>query len=414
MEAAIMRVIGLDVHRTFGEIVYLEDGRCRSGGKVGLTVHELAEFGKRLCADDEVVLEATGNTAAIVHALTPHVAKVIIANPLQVRAIAHARVKTDKIDATVLAQLHASGFLPSVWMPDAETEALRRQVARRGQLVRHKTRLKNEVQSVLHAHLIPRCPFTDLFGKKCRAWLAEQPLPIDERCAVEQRLREIDRLSEDQQVIDRALAHANLHDPRVHRLLTISGVNVTVAISLIAAIGQIERFPSPQKLVSYFGLNPSVRQSGLAPARHGHITKIGRAQARGMLVEAAWAAAHTPGPLRAFFLRIRARRGMQVAAVAAARKLAIIAWHVLTKNEDYDWVRPALTQKKMRALELQSGFKSAQGSHRGRAYEYNLAAVRASECAASEQAERAYERFVGNFRPKGPRPKSMADLRGSA
>ena len=87
------------------------------GGKVGLTVHELAEFGKRLCADDEVVLEATGNTAAIVHALAPHVAKVIIANPLQVRAIAHARVKTDKIDATVLAQLHASGFLPSVWMP---------------------------------------------------------------------------------------------------------------------------------------------------------------------------------------------------------------------------------------------------------------------------------------------------------
>jgi len=160
MEAAIMRVIGLDVHRTFGEIVYLEDGQCRSGGKVGLTVHELAEFGKRLRADDEVVLEATGNTAAIVHALTPYVAKVIIANPLQVRAIAHARVKTDKIDATVLAQLHASGFLPSVWMPDADTEALRRQVARRGQLVRHKTRLKNEVQSVLHAHLIPRCPFT--------------------------------------------------------------------------------------------------------------------------------------------------------------------------------------------------------------------------------------------------------------
>ena len=133
-----------------------------------------------------------------------------------------------------------------------------------------------------------------------------------------------------------------------------------------------------------------------------------------MLVEAAWAAAHTPGPLRAFFLRIRARRGMQIAAVAAARKLAIITWHVLTKNEDYDWVRPALTQKKMRALELQSGFKPTPGSNRGRAYDYNLAAVRASECAASEQAERAYERFVGTFKPKGPRPKSMADLRGGA
>jgi hypothetical protein len=105
---------------------------------------------------------------------------------------------------------------------------------------------------------------------------------------------------------------------------------------------------------------------------------------------------------------------MQIAAVAAARKLAIIAWHVLTKNEDYDWVRPALTQKKMRALELQSGFKPTRGSNRGRAYDYNLAAMRASECAASEQAERAYEWFVGTFKPKGPRPKSMADLRDGA
>src|SRR5690606_11021788 len=152
--------------------------------------------------------------------------------------------------------------------------------------------------------------------------------------------------------------------------------NVTVAISLIAAIGEVGRFASAQKLLSYFGLNPSVRQSGLAPARHGHITKIGRAHARGMLVEAAWAATHTPGPLRAFFLRIRARHGMQIPAVAAARKLAIIAWHVLSKNEDYDWVRPALTQKKLRALELQSGFVPAPGSRRGRAYKYNLPTVR--------------------------------------
>lgn len=400
-----MRVIGLDVHRTFAEVVYLEDGRCRCGSRVELTAERLKAFAQGLSKADEVVLEATGNTAAIVRSLKPHVGRVVIANPLQVRAIAHARVKTDKIDAAVLAQLHASGFLPTVWMPDPETEALRRQVSRRTQLVRQRTRLKNEIHSVLHAHLIARCPFADLFGKKGRAWLAEQPLPLDERCGVEQRLRAIDRHGEDLAVIDRALAQATLDDPRLHRLLTISGVNVTVAISLLAAIGDIRRFASAQKLVSYFGLNPSVRQSGLAPARHGHITKIGRAHARGMLVEAAWAAAHTPGPLRAFFLRIRARRGMQIAAVAAARKLAIIAWHVLSKDEDYDWVRPALTQRKLRALELQSGLVSAKGSRRGRAYAYNLPAVRALECRSAEQAERAYERFVARWRPQG-RPKA--------
>ena len=393
-----MKVVGLDVHRTFAEVVFLEDGTCRAEGRIGLTIDELTAFGRQLSLEHDVVLEATGNTAAITRALKPYVRRVVIANPLQVRAIAHARVKTDKIDAAILAQLYASGFLPEVWMPDEETEALRRQVSRRTQLVRQRTRVKNEIHSVLHAHLIPRCPAADLFGKKGRAWLAQQPLPCDERCAVEQRLRELDRLSEDLTVIDRALAETTLHNAQVHRLLTITGVNVTVAISLIAAIGDIRRFTSPQKLVSYFGLNPSVRQSGLAPARHGRITKIGRAHARGMLVEAAWAAAHSPGPLRAFFQRIRARRGMQIAAVAAARKLTVIAWHVLTKDEDYDWMRPALTQKKRRSLELQAGCPSARGNRRGRAYEHNLASVRAHEIAASEQAERAYQRFVAQWK----------------
>ena len=337
-----MRVVGLDVSRTVAEIAYLEDGRVRAGGRVTLERAALAQYANSLKATDHVVLEATGNTAAIVAALKPHVARVIIANPLQVRLIAEARVKTDKIDAAVLAQLYASGFLPEVWIADDHTQALRRQVARRAQIVRQRTRLKNEIHSVLATHLIPRCTATDLFGKKGRRWLAEQPLPLDERIAVEQRLRELDRLGEDLAVIDRALGEAVLADAQLKRLLTITGVNAIVAISLLAAIGDIGRFPSARKLVSYFGLNPRVRQSGLQPAQHGHISKIGRSHARAMLVEAAWAAAKAPGPLRSFFLRIRARRGLQIAAVATARKLATIVWYVLTDQEDYTWARPSL------------------------------------------------------------------------
>ena len=119
-----MRVIGLDVSRTFGEIAYLEDGRISAGGRVMLEHDPLTRFACSLKTTDEVVLEATGNTAAIVEAIRPHVAKVVIANPLQVRLIAEARVKTDKIDAAILAQLYASGFLPQVWMPDDRTQAL--------------------------------------------------------------------------------------------------------------------------------------------------------------------------------------------------------------------------------------------------------------------------------------------------
>ena len=129
-------------------------------------------------------------------------------------------------------------------------------------------------------------------------------------------IRELDRLGEDLDLLDREIAESVLDDPAIKRLMTITGVNLTVAVGLVAAIGDIARFSSPQKLVSYFGLNPRVRQSGLGAAHHGRISKIGRSHARAMLVEAAWAAAKALGPLHAFFVRIRARRGHQVAAVA--------------------------------------------------------------------------------------------------
>jgi transposase len=394
------RVIGMDLHRTFAEVVFWEDGRLRWYGRIDMTRSGLEGFGRSLTRNDEVVIEATGNAMAVVRVLRPCVARVIIANPLQVKAIAHARIKTDKIDAGVLASLQAAGFLPEVWLPDAETERLRRLVARRNQIVRHRTRVKNETHAILAAHLIPPCPHAELFNRPGRDWLAQQVLPDDERAAIARHLRELDRLGEDLAALDRDIGMAVVDQPAVRRLLTIAGMNVTVAAGLVAAIGDIRRFSSPQKLVSYFGLNPRVRQSGLGLAQHGRISKIGRAHARALLVEAAWAAAKAPGPLHAFFLRIRARRGHQVAAVATARKMAVLAWHLLAKETDYLWARPALVAHKLRALELQAGRPMQKGTKRGPAFAYNVKALRNQEMAIAEQAERAYQHFVAQWQPK--------------
>ena len=355
-----MRIIGLDIHRAFAEAVAWDDGKLRRLGRVDMRRELLTAFAEQLSQDDVVVVEATGNAAAVAAVITPHVKKVVIANPKQVRVIAHAKIKTDTIDAGVLAQLYASGFLPEVWIPDEPTQALRRQVTRRNQIVRQRSRLKNIIQSILHGHLIPSCPHADLCGPKGRAWLIDQVVPEDERLAIERHLREFDRLGEDLKVIERDLARSALADEGVKRLMTIPGVDMVVALAMKAAIGEITRFDEPQKLVSYLGLNPSVRQSGPGPAYHGRITKQGRGHARGMLVEAAWAAARAPGPLRAFFLRIRARRGQHVAAVATARKLTVIIWHLLTKGESYVWARPSLHAKKLRDLELKAGHKAAR------------------------------------------------------
>ena len=403
-----MRIIALDVHRSFAQTAILENGKLRDAGKIDLEYSRLLRFARKLKPDDEIVIEATGNTSAIVRVLLPFVGRVVIANPILVRAIAWAKVKTDKIDAAVLAKLHASGFLPEVWMPDEETEARRRVVAERTQLVSQMTRLKNRIQSVLHANLIP--PYKGvLFSQRGRAWLETQPLAEDQRRVIVRHAGELDRLGAELAEVDKSLAQAALEEPRVKRLMTITGVNSTVAMSVLAAIGDIHRFSSPEKLVSYFGLNPRVRQSGDKPAYHGRITKQGRAHARSMLVEAAWVISGAPGPLRAFFIRIRDKRGKHVAAVATARKLAVIIWHILSKDEDYTWNRPALLQWKLRKLELKAGHPSRRGGRqKGSAAAYSNKSVRDSERETIANAEDEYRRFVATWKQQSPKGRSGA------
>ena len=388
-----MRIIALDIHRVFAEAVMLDKGQISRLGRVGMTRDHLVAFVRKLHRADHVVIEATGNAHAVADAIRPYVGRLVIANPRQVRLIAEARIKTDVIDAGVLARLYASGFLPEVWIPDAHTLSLRRQVTRRNQIVRQRARLKTIVQSILHAHLVPPCPHADLFGPSGRSWLIRQHLPADECDAVQRHLREYDRLSDDLRVVERELASDALANPEIKRLMTIPGIDMVVAVGLVAAIGPVERFPDPDRLVSYLGLNPTVHQSGEGRPRHGRISKQGRTHARTMLVEAAWQAVRGPGPLRAFYQRVARRRGTHIAAVAVARKLAVIIWHLLRRQEDYAWVRPALHAKKLRDLELRSGNPARRGQ-RGPTYAYNLKRTRQAEKHRAEQAETAYRRLT--------------------
>jgi transposase len=126
----------------------------------------------------------------------------------------------------------------------------------------------------------------------------------------------------------------------------------------------------------------------------------GRRNSRGIRSRTAHAAARAPGPLRGFFLRVQTKRGQHVAAVATARKLAILIWHLLTKNESYLWARPALHARKLRDLELRAGHKSPRGQ-KGTAHAYNLKSQRGQERRWVEQAEAAYARFVAGWKPTG-------------
>ena len=200
-----MRTVALDVHMPFAEIAVHEDGGLRRLGRI--ETGQLRAFAESLGPDDHVVLESTAMRWAIAELLSEHAGRVTVANPMRTRAIASAKVKTDKIDAKVLAQLGAAGFLPEVWAPDQATRALRRRVAHRSSLVRQRTRLRNQIHAVLARNLID-APFTDVFGQGGRQWLAEVQLPAHEREQVDSNLRLHDALDGEVELVERQLCRA--------------------------------------------------------------------------------------------------------------------------------------------------------------------------------------------------------------
>jgi transposase len=315
---------------------------------------------------------------------------VIVVSPNDT-GIRQARAKTDRLDARTLAKLLWTGELDGVWAPDERVRVMRRRLARRAQLVRARSRAKNEIHAVLMRNLKDRPPAADLFGVKGRRWLAEQELAVWERETVDAGLRQVDFLDAEIAAVDQLIAAEALGWPEVKRLMTVPGVNVIVAATFIAAVGDIRRFGDRRKLTAYLGLDPKVRQSGAGPANHGHISKQGSNGARHALVEACWSTVRQPGPIASFYQRIKARRGHSIAIVASARKLACLFWCLLTRGEDYAFAQPSLTKKKMRRLELQAGAPRRQG---GCGVWSTNDAMRQAERALALQAQRAYERTV--------------------
>jgi transposase len=360
-----MRSIGLDVGRHVAEVAIAEPGlRTRSGGRIGASPESLEAFAATLSADDQVVLEATTNTWAIVELLERHAGRVVVSNPLRTRAIADAKTKTDTIDATTLAELLAADYLPTVWQPEPATRVLRRRVAARIALVAERTRLPNRIQAVLMRNLVS-CPWSDAFGAGGRDWLGSVELPGDEREQVDRTLRLLEGLDAEIRLPRRASPAGWSRMGRVRHLLSIPGVGIQTAVGLVALIGHVHRFARPNKLVSYLGLDPRVHQSGGRPAYIGHISRAGQSHARRLLCEAAHAAIRVPGPLHAFYARVARRRGPGIAIIAVARKLAVLAWHLLSDEADYRWAPVGLTAEKIRAVERAAGAPRRPGGRMG-------------------------------------------------
>lgn len=343
--SSMLRFVGLDVHKRVLQICIVDaEGKTLFTQRLeGFDRERLIEFARqRLQPHDRVALEATTNTWAVTRLLRPFVAEVVASNPLATKAIAQAKVKTDKIDAKVLAQLLRCDYLPQVWQPDEATSLLRELTSRRTALVGDRTAVRNRIHSLLAVRLL-NVPFDELFGPTGRAWLqslcAEQ-LGEQGRLILDADLRLHDAIEREIETLEEELARRGYSDARVKLLMTLPGVDVTVAETLVAALGDVSRFADGDHAASYLGLAPSTRQSA-DRCYHGPITKAGNSHARWSLVQAAHSVARHPGPLGHFFNRLSKKKNYNVAVVAAAMVRAL--------------ARPAFDAQNVRASLAQAG-----------------------------------------------------------
>ncbi|HUA50501.1 MAG TPA: IS110 family transposase [Solirubrobacteraceae bacterium] len=397
------RCVGLDVHLDFIQIAICEEGKVWSAGRVPATPEGLETLVDSLLPTDRVALEVTGSSREIVRLLEPHVKKVVVVSPGDT-GISQARAKTDKLDAKKLAKLLWTGELEAVWMPPEWISRMRRRLARREQLVRARSRVKNEIHAVLMRQLKGRAPASDLFGVKGRAWLRSLELPEEEDETVNAGLRHIEFLNQEIDQVDRLIAKDALQSPQIKRLMTVPGVNVICAAIFLATVGDIHRFKGSRPVVAYLGLDPRVYQSGSGPARGGRISKQGSPRARWALVEAARSVAQQPGPMHAFYERIRARKGHNAAVVAVARKLAVLFWCMLTREQDYAHQQPSLSELKLRRLEVAAGAPTRPGKPTG--VWATRERMRHAEKQLAAQAEASYKRSIADWRATSPNKKS--------
>jgi transposase len=360
-----IRYIGLDVHKRVVEACILDSrGKEVLRRRFDLTKETLEHFAEEdLLPTDHVALEATTNSWSVVRVLKPLIPSVFVSNPVQTKAIASAKLKTDKVDAEMLAQLLRCEFLPLVWQPDEETQILRSITSRRVSLIQQRTAVKNRLHSTLHQRLVQVPPgISDLYGKKGLAWLRRTlpELPPMDRLAIESDLRLLEAMGAEVKVVEDELFRRGFEDERLKLLVTLPGVDVVVAQTMLAALGDITRFKSADKAASYFGLVPRTRQSA-DKVSHGRITKAGSSHSRWLMVQAAWASCRTMGPLAGFYRKLANKKCHNVAVVAVARKLVTYAWHMLKNNEPYRYASPASASIKLGRIRTRGGGEKRAG-----------------------------------------------------
>ena len=333
-----MNYVGVDYHKKYSYMVVKnEDGRVEGRGTVNNTKEEVQQFLEPY-RPGMAVVEATRNWGLIYDWLDEVLDDVTLAHPLKVKAIAEARIKTDKISADILADLLRADLLPKAYAPSKQTRDIKNILRQRMFFVRIQTMVKNRIYDILdrHPEVLSQVPeASDLFGAAGMQWLSQTTLSGEDNMLLSSELRLLKYLKEEITQSNGIVKKLAKKDARARLLQSIPGIGPFFSVLILYEIDDISRFRDEKKLCAYAGIVPSTHASG-GKVFHGRITKTGNKWLRWAAIEAAQTAVRSDSEFRAYYQRIRVRKGTNAAKVATARRLLTIVYRLLRQGRFYE------------------------------------------------------------------------------
>ena len=333
-----MNYMGIDHHKQYSHITLMDEkGKKLKSGRVGDLRSELEKFLYGI-EDVKAVVEAGRSSYTIVDALDEMGIEVTIAHPKEVKAIAKAKIKTDKRDSWILAHLLRTDLIPEVYKRSRENRSYQRVLRQRAFYVGSLTRVKNRIQALLSQQSekireeISRVE--NLFGTKGMKVLTGLSLPVGEKELIDALLKTYHHLDKRRKETNGLVEKLYLEIPEARLIHTVPGFGVFLSVLVAVEIDDIGRFEDEGKLHSYAGVIPSTYSSG-ERTYHGKIIKQGNRWLRWAVVEAVWPGIRADFDLRCHYERLKRRKGANSAKVATARRLLTIICRMLKENRSY-------------------------------------------------------------------------------
>lgn len=326
--------IGIDLHKAKSFVTRMDcRGRVLEQVELPHATGALQQYLERLPADTRIAVEATGNWMWLYELIEARHPDLVLAHPLKTKAIARARIKTDKIDATTLAHLLRTDLVPAAYIPPRPVRDTREILRYRASLVRLRTQVKNKIAAILSkTGLTP--PTKTAFGVKSRQFLATVPVRPCYRLALDGYLRQLGHLTDEIDQVAQAITAQVAADPQAQLLCTMPGIGAYSALLILSEIGDVHRFPDSRHLCSYAGLVPSVHASG-GQTRLGRLTKQGSKWLRWILVELSVHAINGAPQFRRLYYRVAKKHGHNTGRVAVARAMLKTIYAMLKHQEAF-------------------------------------------------------------------------------